>query len=65
MKHDAATVWVENIKTNAFTVCLRELQNFDGQHKDIKVVSEGPYTLHFSILVTEETERSVVVQFNK
>ncbi|CAH3038598.1 unnamed protein product, partial [Porites lobata] len=37
LKHDAVTVWVENIKTNAFTVCLRELQNFDGQHKDIKV----------------------------
>ena len=39
VKHDAATVWVENIRTNTFKVCLRELQNFDGQHKDIKVVS--------------------------
>ena len=40
VKHDAATVWVENAKTNTFKVCLRELQDFDGQHKDIKVVSD-------------------------
>jgi len=37
VKHDAATVWVENVLGNIFSVCVRELQNFDGQHKDIKV----------------------------
>lgn len=37
VKHDAATLWVENTQLNTFKVCLRELQNFDGQHKDIKV----------------------------
>lgn len=40
VKHDAATVWVENVLGNIFSVCVRELQNFDGQHKDIKVVSD-------------------------
>ena len=39
LKHDAATVWVENINTNTFAVCSREMQNFDGLHKDIKLVS--------------------------
>ena len=38
LKHDAASAWVEDIKTNAFKVCLREMQNFDGQHKNILVV---------------------------
>ena len=38
LKHDAASTWVEDIKTNAFKVCLREMQNFDGQHKNILVV---------------------------
>ena len=48
LKHDAATVWVENLDEYRvgsggykFEVCLRELQNFDGQHKDIKVVSDA------------------------
>lgn len=39
LKHDAATVWAENINTNTFSACSRELQNFDGLHKDIKLVS--------------------------
>ena len=38
-KHDAATVWVEDVTTSSFKICLRELQNFDGLHKDVRVVS--------------------------
>lgn len=38
-KHDAATVWVENAKKDGFTACLREMQNFDGLHENIAVVS--------------------------
>jgi len=38
-KHDAATVWAENIEIGKFTVCLREMQNFDGLHENITVVS--------------------------
>ncbi|EDO49493.1 predicted protein [Nematostella vectensis] len=36
-KHDAATIWVENPSNTSITVCLREMQNFDGLHKDINV----------------------------
>ena len=39
LKHDAATVWVENVNSNTFLACSREMQNFDGLHKDIKLVS--------------------------
>ena len=38
-KHDAATVWAENIEIGKFRVCLREMQNFDGLHENITVVS--------------------------
>lgn len=38
--HDAATVWAENVEVGKFTVCSREMQNFDGLHEDIIVVSE-------------------------
>ena len=40
-KHDAATVWAENIESTKFTVCLREMQNFDGLHESIIVVRDG------------------------
>lgn len=38
LKHDAATVWVEDISTSYFRICLRELQDFDGLHENIRVV---------------------------
>ena len=40
-KNDVASVWVEDIQLNKFKVCLREMQNFDGQHKKISVVSNA------------------------
>jgi len=36
-KHDAATVWVENVSSNGLKACLREMQNFDGLHENITV----------------------------
>ncbi|XP_068699862.1 uncharacterized protein [Montipora foliosa] len=36
-KHDAATVWVENVNSEGFDACLREMQNFDGLHENITV----------------------------
>ncbi|KAK3740263.1 hypothetical protein QZH41_017827, partial [Actinostola sp. cb2023] len=36
-KHDAATTWVEDVTNTTFRVCLRELQNFDGLHQNVKV----------------------------
>ena len=39
LKHDAATVWVEDASTKSFRNCLRELQDFDGLHENIRVVN--------------------------
>jgi len=37
-EYDAALIWTEDVSKDSFKVCLRELQNFDGQHQDIYVV---------------------------
>ncbi len=42
LKHDAASLWLEDVTSSSFKVCLRELQNFDGPHQDIYVVSLEP-----------------------
>ena len=39
LRHDAATVWLENVSARSFKICIRELQNFAGVHDDISVVS--------------------------
>ena len=47
-KHDAASVWAEDVTTSNFRACLRELKNFDGAHKYLSVVrSYGSYTWMF------------------
>jgi len=38
-KHDAASVWAEDVTRYNFRACLRELKNFDGAHKYLSVVS--------------------------
>ncbi|KAM7430200.1 hypothetical protein ABFA07_019055 [Porites harrisoni] len=37
LRHDAATVWLENASARSFKICIRELQNFAGVHDDISV----------------------------
>ncbi|XP_078384224.1 uncharacterized protein LOC144666717 [Oculina patagonica] len=37
LKRDAASVWIEDVKQSSFKVCLRELQNYAGLHKDVHV----------------------------
>lgn len=37
LRHDAATVWIEDTSTRNFRICLRELQDFDGLHENIRV----------------------------
>ncbi|XP_028411848.1 uncharacterized protein LOC114534585, partial [Dendronephthya gigantea] len=37
LKHDAASLWLEDVTRYSFKVCMRELQNFDGPHQDIYV----------------------------
>ena len=43
VKHDASTTWAEDVTKASFKVCVRELQNFDGAHERIKIVSK-PYS---------------------
>ncbi len=38
LKHDATSVWLEDVSASSFKICLRELQNFAGVHDDISVV---------------------------
>ncbi|XP_022806206.1 uncharacterized protein LOC111343322 [Stylophora pistillata] len=37
LKRDAASVWIEDVTKSSCKVCLRELQNYAGSHKDISV----------------------------
>ncbi|CAH3104297.1 unnamed protein product [Pocillopora meandrina] len=37
LKHDATSLWMEDVSVNSFKICLRELQNFAGVHDDISV----------------------------
>ena len=39
LKRDAASVWVEDVTKSSCKVCMRELQNYAGSHRDIFVVS--------------------------
>jgi len=39
-KHDATSVWAEEVTKNSFKACVRELKNFDGVHTGVKVVSK-------------------------
>ena len=45
VKHDASSVWLEDITKNSFKICVRELQNFDGVHESIHVVCDLVLTL--------------------
>ncbi|XP_068741931.1 uncharacterized protein [Montipora capricornis] len=37
VRHDASSVWLEDITTASFKICVRELQNFDGAHQSIHI----------------------------
>ena len=39
LKRDAATVWIEDVTKSSGKVCMRELQNYAGSHREIFVVS--------------------------
>ena len=38
-EYDASLIWTEDVTKSSFQVCLREMQNFDGKHENIDVVS--------------------------
>ena len=39
LKRDAASVWIEDLTKSSCKVCMRELQNYAGSHRDIFAVS--------------------------
>ena len=49
LKRNAAIIWTEDVTRISFKVCLRELQNFDGAHKDIYVVSYADRRKHVCV----------------
>ena len=38
--NDAMYVWLENVNSGGFEVCIREFLPFDGKHQDTVLVSE-------------------------
>lgn len=56
VEYDAALIWTEDATKDSFKVCLREMQNFDGKHEDITVVSS---------LVFRESSWSLVFRYQK
>ncbi|XP_078382499.1 uncharacterized protein LOC144665190 isoform X3 [Oculina patagonica] len=46
LKHDATSVWLEDVSASSFKICLRELQSFAGVHDDISVNWLAFETLH-------------------
>ena len=44
-KQDAMNVWIANISTTQFEVCLRESRTFDGPHSNIMMVRNACTTL--------------------
>ena len=56
VKHDASSVWVEDLATTSFKICIRELQNFDGAHQNIHVVSNFQQFLILTLQFTSQCE---------
>jgi hypothetical protein len=56
LKHDAASIWLEDVTSSSFKVCMRELQNFDGPHQDIYVVSLEPQNFHLYLLFSRTVQ---------
>ena len=48
LKRDAASIWIEDVTQASCKVCLRELQNYAGSHKDVHVVSIALYTFRYN-----------------
>jgi len=44
---DAMYVWLENVNSGSFEVCIREFLPFDGEHQDTIVVRES----YFNVLL--------------
>ena len=40
-RQDAMSIWMENVTTSQFEVCIRESRAFDGAHNNLVVVSRA------------------------
>ena len=58
VRHDASSVWVEDVTTTSFKICVRELQNFDGAHQSIHVVS------NFQLFVFVNPTREMLLNYS-
>ena len=38
VRRDAATLWAKDVRTRSFSLCVKELQSFDGAHRNVSIV---------------------------
>ena len=50
-------LWLENVNSGGFEVCLREFLPFDGKHQDAVVVSEEKCPRNYSIDENKQTNK--------
>ena len=55
--NDAMYLWLENVNSGGFEVCLREFLPFDGKHQDAVVVSEEKCPRNYSIDENKQTNK--------
>ena len=55
--NDATYLWLENVNSGGFEVCLREFLPFDGKHQDAVVVSEEKCPRNYSIDENKQTNK--------
>ena len=50
---DAMYIWLENVNSGSFEVCIREFLPFDGKHQDTIVVGNmsSSFLFHFKFLL--------------
>lgn len=46
---DAIAAWVEDVENDSLKICLRETKIFGGTHKNIKIVSEYPFSFSLEL----------------
>jgi len=55
--NDAMYVWLENVNSGSFEVCIREFLAFDGKHQDTIVVSNTVFAIYNQpYMVCKESE---------
>ena len=53
---DAMYVWLENVNSKSFEVCIREFLQFDGKHQDTIVVGDRILTFYLSVFLVHVCE---------